>query len=241
MDKQVALITGSAKGLGKAIANHLAGLGYAVVIHYNRSKTQAEEFQQQITQQGGVAMVQQADVTNAESVATMLQQIDAAWGRLDLLVNNVGDYIKKDILDIGIAEWHKMFDSNLHSAFYCIHHALPIMQKTLAKHTKHIINIGYASLGQSTAQPDVTPYYIAKNGLLTLTKSLAGGLSQQGININMLSPGVLENSDSKPVQDIPKGRVATFSEFLHVLDMLLSPQGHYLTGINIEVAGGWKL
>ncbi|WP_299459557.1 SDR family oxidoreductase [uncultured Microscilla sp.] len=241
MDKQVALITGSAKGLGKAIATHLVDSGYAVVIHYNRSKTQAKEFQQQITQQGGTAMVLQADVTNPTSVEAMFWQIESTWGRLDLLVNNVGNYIKKNIIDITVNEWLAMFDSNLHSAFYCIHYALPLMQKTVAEHTKHIVNIGYASLGQSTAKPEVTPYYIAKNGLLTLTKSLAGELSKQGVNINMLSPGVLENSDSKPIQEIPKGRVATFDEFTHVLDMLLSPKGHYLTGINIEIAGGWKL
>lgn len=241
MNKEVALITGSARGLGKAIATHLASLDYAVVIHYNTSKTEAERFQQQITDRGGQAMVLQADVTNPESVAAMIQNIETTWGRLDVLINNVGDYIKKNITEVSINEWLTMFNSNLHSVFYCVHHALPLMQKHVANRTKHIVNIGYASLGQATAQPEITPYYIAKNGVLTLTKSLAGELSKKGININMLSPGVLENSESKPVEEIPKGRVATFDEFIHVLDMLLSPNGHYLTGINIEVAGGWKL
>jgi len=96
-------------------------------------------------------------------------------------------------------------------------------------------------LGQVTAQPMIAPYYIAKNGVLVLTKSMAKELAAKNINVNMLSPGVLENSESKPVSEIPKNRLATFAEFNHVLDMLLAPEGQYLTGINIEVAGGWKL
>lgn len=241
INKKTALVTGSAQGLGKAMAAHLVHLGYAIVIHYNKSKEPAARFRQEVIAAGGQAITQQADVTNPEAVRQMFSQVDNIWGRLDLLVNNVGNYIKKPLTSTTIEEWGEMLNSNLNSVFYCIHHALPLLAQGKTSQTRHIVNIGFASLGQATAKPQITPYYIAKNGVLNLTKSLALELAPQNINVNMLSPGVLENSESKPIHEIPKGRVATFDEFNHVLEMLLTTRGHYLTGVNIEVAGGWKL
>lgn len=241
MDNKIAMITGSAKGLGRAMAINLAKKGYDIIIHYQRSEQAATQLQQEIESYGQKALVQQADVTNDTEVKRMMEEVGNTWGKLDVLINNVGNYIKKSITKTSVNEWHSMLDSNLNSTFYCIYHALPLLQKSSSDSTKHIINIGFASLGQSTAQAMVAPYYIAKNGVLILTKSFAQELAAQNINVNMLSPGVLENSESKPIQEIPKGKLATFAEFNHVLDMLLAPNGQYLTGVNIEVAGGWKL
>ncbi|HAS44211.1 MAG TPA: bifunctional dihydropteridine reductase/dihydrofolate reductase TmpR [Microscillaceae bacterium] len=241
MDTKTALITGSAKGLGRAMAIHLARKGYDIVIHYQRSEQAAIQLKQELETLDRRVIVQQADVTKEPDVKRMMDEIGKVFGQLDVLINNVGNYIKKNIIDTSVNEWHAMLDSNLNSTFYCIHHALPWLHKSSTNHTSHIVNIGFASLGQATAQTMVAPYYIAKNGVLILTKSLAKELAAKNINVNMLSPGVLENSESKPVSEIPKNRLATFAEFNHVLDMLLAPEGQYLTGVNIEVAGGWKL
>ncbi len=241
MNSKTALITGSAKGLGRAMAIHLAKKEHDIVIHYQRSEQAAIQLKQELEALGRKVLVQQADVTKEGDVKRMMDEVGKVFGKLDILINNVGNYIKKNILETSINEWNAMLDSNLNSTFYCIHHALPWLHKATTAHTRHIINIGFASLGQATAQSMITPYYIAKNGVLTLTKSMAKELASDNINVNMLSPGVLENSDSKPVDEIPKKRLATFAEFNHVLDMLIAPQGQYLTGLNIEVAGGWKL
>ena len=241
MNTKTALITGSAKGLGRAMAIHLARKGYDIVVHYQRSEQAAMQLKQELETLDRKVLVQQADVTKESDVKRMMDEVGKVFGQLDVLINNVGNYIKKNIIDTSVNEWHAMLDSNLNSTFYCMHHALPWLQKSSENSICHIINIGFASLGQVTAQPMIAPYYIAKNGVLVLTKSMAKELAAKNINVNMLSPGVLENSESKPVSEIPKNRLATFAEFNHVLDMLLAPEGQYLTGINIEVAGGWKL
>ncbi|MCU0444047.1 MAG: SDR family oxidoreductase [Microscillaceae bacterium] len=235
---KVALVTGSAKGLGKVILQNLANQGFALVIHYHRSRQDALVLQAQLQAQKTEVLVCQADLNQAEEVKNMFQAIQNHYGRLDVLVNNVGNYLKKSILDVSITEWNELIQNNLNAVFYCCQSAIPLMQ---AHQYGRIINIGFAGVGNAQAEAHITPYFIAKNGVLILTKSLAQALAVQNIHVNMVSPGVLENSLSKPVEEIPKGRLATLQEFAETVNFLLSEKADYLTGIHIEVAGGWRL
>ena len=105
----------------------------------------------------------------------------------------------------------------------------------------HIINIGYATAGKIDARPLTTPYHIAKTGVLLLTKALAAELASRQITVNMVSPGVLENSLSKPLHEIPMNRLGSFDDMIGVIRFLLSEKGSYITGQHIEVAGGWRV
>jgi len=235
---KVAVITGSAKGLGKAIAISLAKKGFSIVIHYHKSKEQALETAQLIRNLSVEVMTFQADLSNSTEVENLFKKVEEHFHRLDVLVNVVGDYLKKHILELKPTEWDHMIQSNLNSCFYCIHYAIPLMQKNSYG---RIINIGFASVGNMNAEPLITPYFIAKTGILLLTKSVAQSVAKDNINVHLLSPGVLENSVSQPIEDIPKKRVALFSEFIDTLEFLISDQADYLTGTHLEVAGGWRL
>ncbi len=237
--QKVALITGSAKGLGRAMAEHLAFLGYQIIIHYNKSEEEAVDLQEELQKEYQIKPgIFKADLCVFEEVKTLFKYIDDNFNRLDILINNIGDYLKKNILETEVEEWDKIIQSNLGSTFYCSKLAIEMMQKS---QWGRIINIGFASLGNIKAETLITPYFIGKTGVLILTKSLAKELAKENITVNMLSPGVLENSISQPVSDIPKGRPASFLEFNDAVEFLLSKNADYITGVNLEVAGGWRL
>lgn len=238
MSNKVAFITGSAKGLGKAIALHLGQQGYKVILHYYKSKHAIDAFTTELEDKNISFQIVQGDLKNENSVKEIVEKIKQNNSNLDLLVNNVGNYLKKNVLENTFDDWHEMLQSNLLSAVYCTQSLLPLIRKS---EQGKIVNVGFASLGKNNAQSDITPYYIAKTGLLLYTKSLAKELASENITVNMLSPGVLENSESKPLVEIPMNRVASFEEFNHSLDFLLSEKANYITGTNIEVAGGWRL
>lgn len=241
-NQQVAIITGAAKGLGRAIALHLAKNGYNVVLHYHKSKENAEKLHQEIInlgkETGANAAIFQADLNEKIGIENLINFAETTFGRIDVLVNNVGNYLKKDVLELEYEEWNEIMNNNLTSVFYLSKLSAKIMQK---QQFGRIINLGFASVGQIKAEPMILPYFIAKTGVLILTKSLAKELAKDNINVHLISPGVLENSISKPLDEIPKGRLATFEEFCRVLDMLISKENDYLTGTHIELAGGWRL
>ena len=236
--QQIAIITGAAKGLGRAVALHLVKKNYKVVLHYHKSKEDAEILLQEIKNLGGEAVIFQADLNEKTGVENLISFAETTFGRIDVLINNVGNYLKKDILELEYEEWNEIMNNNLTSVFYLSKLSAKIMQK---QQFGRIINLGFASVGQIKAEPMILPYFIAKTGVLLLTKSLAKELAKDNINVHLISPGVLENSISKPLEDIPKGRLATFQEFCTVLDLLISKENDYLTGTHIEIAGGWRL
>jgi 3-oxoacyl-[acyl-carrier protein] reductase len=235
---KVALVTGSAKGLGKVILQNLANQGFAVVIHYHTSQQDALDLEAELQAKNVQTLVFQADLNQVEEAKKLFEAIQKRFGRLDVLVNNVGNYLKKSILEVSFEEWNGLIQNNLNAVFYCCQLAIQMMQ---TQQYGRIINIGFAGAGNVQAESQITPYFIAKNGVLILTKSFAQALASSNIHVNMVSPGVLENSISQPIHEIPKGRLATLQEFADTVNFLLSDKADYLTGIHIEVAGGWRL
>jgi NAD(P)-dependent dehydrogenase (short-subunit alcohol dehydrogenase family) len=236
---RVALVTGSAKRLGRSIAEDLARLGARVAVHYRSSAADAEEVVAAIRAAGGEAEAFKADVTKASECEALVNAVVARFGALHVLVNNVGDYQEKNILEISLDDWHAMIDSNLHNTFYMCHFALPHMRK---QDYGRIINIGFASSGQVRASVNSTAYTAAKTGVLVLTKSLAAALKAEPITVNVVSPGVLENSVTHPpMKDVPRGRWGQPEDMMGAVAYFLSPQADYVTGQHLEVAGGWFL
>jgi len=240
--RRVALVTGAARRLGAAIACHLGEAGYAVAVHYRTSREQAEQVAATLRAAGTEAWCVAGNLTVEEEVAALFEQVAAKAGRLDVVVNNVGTYQVKPVDELTPADWRYVVDGNLTATFHCCHFALPLLRATAPG--GRIINLGYASCGRIVARPRAAHYQLAKTGVLLYTQALAKALAPEGITVNCLSPGHLKNSVDLPDDldtAIPAGRPATEADLLAALDYLLSDGATYVTGQNLEVAGGFNL
>jgi 3-oxoacyl-[acyl-carrier protein] reductase len=233
-----ALVTGSAKGIGKAILLALAKNGYDVAVHYRRGPSEAKTVADEAASYGVKTTLLQADITKPEEAKNLVQQAHDALGRLDVLVNNVGNYHKGPLNELTNNNWHEMLDSNLNAVFYTCQAAVPFMQK---QNGGRIVNIGFAGAENLIARPRSIAYVIAKTGVLLYSKALAKSEAENNITVNVVSPGVIENSISQPIEDIPMQRTGTFDELVSAVMYFLSPEARYVTGTNLQVAGGWNL
>lgn len=234
---QVALVTGGAKRLGRRLVEDLAARGYTVIVNYLSSESAADEVVAGIRARGGRARRHRCDVGSSADVAAMFESIAATEGRLDVLINNVGNYAPTPVLQLGVDQWDATLRSNLSGPFYCCRAALPLMTSGGC-----IVNIGYAGVEALVANPEATDYQVSKTGLLVLTKSLAAAAAPRGVRVNMASPGQLANSVDLPddvVATIPAGRAGTLDDMSAAITFLIDSD--YVTGQNIDVAGGYRL
>ncbi len=232
-----ALVTGSARGIGKALVLALAKKGYDVAVHYRTSLEEAGKVAEEAREYGVRSVVLKADVTVPEEAQGLVHRANEELGGLDALINNVGNYHRAGLEDHAVEDWHEMFDSNLHATFYTCQAAVPKMRARGGR----IINIGYAGAHNLVARPGITAYAIAKTGVILYSKALAKVEAKHGITVNVISPGVIENSVTKPISELPMGREGRLEELTAAALYLLSPEARYVTGINLEVAGGWNL
>lgn len=235
---QVALVTGSSKRLGKELALALAKNGAHVIVHYNKSKKEAELVKKEIESLGSSSITVKADLKNVKEVEKMFKTIIKKFKKIDILINNVGNFIFKNIDEYSTEEWDFLIDTTLNTTYYCCKYALPYMRKQ--KFGK-IINIADSLADRIQAAPKLTPYIIGKTGVLILTQTLAVTEAKYNINVNAISPGVMENSVVKPEDKVPKGRYATYDDIINVVLFLLDEKSDYITGANIKVNGGWRL
>jgi len=238
LEGQAALVTGSARGLGRAVALALAERGATVGVHYRYSAEQARDAARQIRDLGREAHVFQADVTDPEQVRRLFAEVEEKLGRLDILVNNVGEFIFKPALEMTPTEWDETLASNLHSVFYCCREAAEGMRR---RRYGRIVNVGTAACERLHAAGRMAAYQLSKSGVLALSKSLALALAPDGVTVNVVSPGVLENTRVHATRPLPMGRPGRMEEVVRAVVFLASPAGEYITGANLEVAGGWKL
>jgi 3-oxoacyl-[acyl-carrier protein] reductase len=233
---KTALVTGAARGIGQAIALRLAQQGYSVALHYHTSRSDAEQTCVQLRSLGAQAIALQADLRKATEATALVQEAAQELGSLGVLVNNVGNYIKKPLAQLEISDWQEMLDSNLNNTFYTCHAALPIMR--VQQHGR-IVNLGFSGAQNLIARPHILPYTIAKTGVILLTKAIAQAEAAHGITANVVAPGVIENSISQPLNLIPVGRLGRLEELAEAVWFCVKEP--YLTGQIIEVAGGFGL
>lgn len=236
LKNKVALVTGSARGLGKAVALALAKEGCIVVVNYLASKKEAAQTINEIKALSPKSFSIQSDVTKEDDIKNMFKKIYLKAGKVDILVNNVGNFIYKAISDTSIKEWESVIANNLHSVFCCSKYALPLMRKN--KYGR-IINLGCAGCDRITIRKFTTPYYIAKTGVLMLTKGIAMEEAKHGITVNVISPGIMESSIVK--HNVPAGRLAKFDDIVNAILFVLAEESDYINGANIEVSGGWAI
>lgn len=235
---KVALVTGSSKRIGKEIAIALAKNGADVIVHYNKSKKEAEAVRKNIESLGNKSIAIKADLRNLKETKAMFKAIIRKFRKIDILVNNVGNFIFKDIDGYSAEEWHYLIDTTLNITYHCCKFAIPYMRK---QKFGSIINIADSLADKIQAAPKLTPYIIGKTGVLILTQTLAVTEARYNINVNAISPGVMKNSVVKPADEVPKGRYGTCDDIINAVLFLLDEKSDYITGANIKVNGGWRL
>jgi len=233
--QKVAVVTGSVKGLGKAIALSLVEGGFTAVIHFRKSKSDAEKLLNLVRKKSPKSIMVFGDLTDEKQVKLMFDQVYKTLGRVDLLVNNVGNFLYKEFSKTTNSEFKDIIESNLYSALFCSRAVLPQMRK---QKSGYIINIGSVGAGTMTVTEKSTPYFMAKNALYSLTKIMAWEEAGYGIHINMISPASLE-TDIFKAEDFPMGRSANYDDVVKILKFLTSNDAYYINGANIEVAGAF--
>lgn len=244
MTNKVALITGGAKGIGRAVALDLAGWEWSVAICYRKSAKEAAEVVDAVQRKGSQGMALQCDVSDPKAAQEMVKRVERELGRIDALINCAGPYHRVGLLEESIEGWHSMFDNNLHPVFYLSQAVAPGMTE---RKWGRIVCFSMANADQLIAQPQLTAHYIAKVGLLVLTRSLARVLAPHGITANAISPGFID-SGSAPKEElaamakrIPAGYVGDLQDAVVVVRFLLSEEARYINGANIHLSGGWGI
>ena len=244
MTNQVALITGGAKGIGRGIALDLAARQWKIAFCYRTSEAEAKKTAQAITERGGQALTICCDVADPVAAKALVGQVEKEWGRIDVLINGAGPYHRINLFDETVDGWNEMFDGNLHPIFYLAQAVAPGMKTRKAG---RIINFSMANADQMEAQPDVTGHYIAKAGVLILTRTLAKLLAPYGITVNAISPGFIDSGSAPPqelaamTKRIPAGYIGTIDDTVAAVRYLLSEEARYVNGANIQISGGWGI
>jgi 3-oxoacyl-[acyl-carrier protein] reductase len=239
---KVALVTGSSRGLGRAIALELGRLGYTVAVHYATSEGPAAEVAEQLRARGGKAEVFCADVSQEVACTALVKEVNDRLGSLDVLVNNAG--ITRDGLALRLKaeDWAKVLETNLSSAFYLSKAALRGM---LGRRWGRIINV--SSVVALNGNPGQANYIAAKAGLLGLTKALAQEYGARGVTVNAVAPGFIVSDMTAGLPDelkqsylarIPTGRFGEPHEVAAAVAFFASEGAAYVNGQTLAIDGG---
>jgi 3-oxoacyl-[acyl-carrier protein] reductase len=241
---RVALVTGSARRLGRAIAEHLASRGASVAIHYKASEADAVALVAALRAQhpGARFGAFRADLARPDEVVALADRVAEKLGPIDVLVNNVGHYVPKGILEVEPSEWDETLRVNLDAVF---HLTRRVVDASIA-HARgfgRVVNVGHAGSDEVLARPSSSAYHVSKTALALLTRTFADACGPHGITVNLLNPGVLDISVDLPVtaEDIPLRRLGTVDDVVAGLAYLTSPEASYVTGATLDVCGGYGL
>jgi 3-oxoacyl-[acyl-carrier protein] reductase len=236
---RVAIVTGSARNIGRAIARALADAGAAVVINARSSGADADAVVREVREAGGQAVAKIADVGQPEGAASLIDAAIAAFGRLDILVNNAAVRREVDFERLDYQEWRAITATILDGAYLCAHAAAPHL---IAAGGGSIVNIG--GLSSYTGAARRAHVIAAKAGLVGLTRALAHDLAPHGITVNCVAPGLIdtERRGPEPAHHAKHatlvGRRGTPEEVAAVVRFLCGPEARYITGQTLHANGG---
>lgn len=224
------------------MAIELAKDGHRIVVNYRENAAAAQGVLEEVTRLGGEVIALQADVSNAEEAAQLVEASVKAMGRLDILVNNAGISHDQLLIRLSQQDWERMLRTNLSSAFYCCQAAVkPMMKQRFGRIINVSSVVGIAgNVGQSH-------YAASKAGLIGLTRSIASEYGERGITANIIAPGYIEtdmtrgmgsNQQQKILDGIALGRLGSPADVAGVVAFLVSPRADYITGQVIRVDGG---
>jgi 3-oxoacyl-[acyl-carrier protein] reductase len=237
-----ALVTGSSRGIGKEIALELARNGYRVAVNYfNDSAPMVDATMAEIRSLSADALCIEADIRSSAQVAKMFEKVLAAFGRLDLLVNNAGVQTWKPLLDVTEEEWDLVVDTNLKGCFLCTQQAARYMKDHGGG---SIVNLGSGC--NKLGFPSLVAYTASKGGIEMFTKEAAVELGQYGIRVNCLAPGSIESERTRQEDPdyagtwsklTPLGRVGTAADIAPTVVYLASPAASFISGQTIWIDG----
>jgi 3-oxoacyl-[acyl-carrier protein] reductase len=239
---RVAVVTGSARNIGRAIALQLAAAGAAVVVSARAAQADAEAVAREITESGGRAVAQVADVTNPSDVERLMSWAVEAFGGLDILVNNAAVRRETPLASLSYEEWREVLGTILDGAFLCVRAALPHLERSEAG---AIVNIG--GLSAHLGSKDRAHVVAAKAGLVGFTRALAHDLADKGVTANCVVPGLIDTKRGASTRGEPAlhrshatlvGRRGTPDEVAALVRFLCGPEARYLTGQTIHANGG---
>ena len=237
-----ALVTGAARGIGRAIAEALGEAGWDVAVNYRSSADEAREVVERIRAGGREAAAVAADVTDPDGAAGAVAEAEERLGPVDVLVNNVGDFFFKPLAAMTPDEWRHVLDSNLSSAFLTSRAVLPGMRR---RGRGSIVNIGLSPVSMIRGAPNVAAYAVAKTGIVVMSLTMATEEAPHGIRVNCVSPGLIDTGYLPPEQAewmqkrVPMGRMGRPEEVAEAVLFLASERASYVSGANLTVSGGW--
>jgi 3-oxoacyl-[acyl-carrier protein] reductase len=241
----VALVTGASRGIGKEIALTLGRVGVRVAVSYRTNKLAAQKVASQLHALGVEGLALATDVTDPARVKELIESVVEHFQRLDILVNNVGDFEWKPVVDSTVEEWDAIVVSNLYSVFYASRCALPTMRR---QHWGRIISLGAVGAERAFGQAKISAYSAAKAGIVAFTRSLALEEARYGITVNVVNPPVIDDKDlsleeAQRVADarFPVGRPATARDVAEAVKFFASEEAAFITGQVLNVSGGWML
>jgi len=243
--QRVAVVTGGSRGIGKGVALALAREGARVTIAYRKNKTAAQITLRQMQMEGAECFAVQADVTDPQQVLYMTSTVVDRFGRLDILVNNVGEFRWKLVSEGTIEEWQEIVDSNLLSVFYACRAVLPTMRK---QRWGRIINMGAVGAERAFGQATISAYASAKAAVVAFSRSLAIEEAKNGITVNVVNPSNIDEkeltrAEAQRIRDarFPIGRPPTAEDVAAAVRFFASDEAEYVTGQVLNVSGGWLL
>lgn len=241
LEGAVIVVTGAARGIGRAIAEELGLAGAKVIVNYVKSKEAAEDLVVKLQQRGTESIAIQADISDPQQAYRLIEETIQRFRRIDVLVNNAGINIDRSMKNLSVEDWSKVIQNDLSGSFYTVKAALPyFMQQKSGK----IINI--SSMNGQVASFGQANYSAAKAGIIGFTKTAALELARSNVTVNAVCPGFIETEMwagmPEKVKDavlarIPLGRVGTPLEVARAVRYLIV-DGDYITGATLNINGG---
>lgn len=241
-ERRVAIVTGAARGIGRAIASRLLADGHAVVIA-DIDAAAARRTAEELDAGRGICVPAGLDVARYSDVERFMAEVHGRWGRIDVLVNNAGIIRRGNLLSVTEKDWDDVLAVNLKGAFNCSKHVAPYM---IQRRWGRIINVASiaAKTGDITSAPGYGP---SKAGMVNLTKTLARELAAYGITVNAVAPHAIETEMSaqwspemrqRVLQGIPLGRLGRADEVAAAVAFLASDEAGFITGATLDINGG---
>lgn len=242
LDGKTAIVTGASRGIGAAIAKHLANEGARVVVNYSGSQSKAEDVVKEIEAAGGEAFAIQASVADSESVTGMIATTMERFGSVDILVNNAGITRDNLLMRMKESEWDDVINTNLKGVFLC---TKAVTRQMMKQRAGRIINI--ASIVGVSGNAGQANYVAAKAGVIGLTKTTAKELASRNINVNAIAPGFIttemteelpEEVKTQMLTQIPLAKLGNPEDVAKAVVFLASDDSTYITGQTLHVDGG---
>ena len=245
LNQRTALVTGGSRGIGRGIAFGLARERARVAISYRSNKAAASHTLHQMQARGVECFAVEADATDPEKVQFLVDKVLERFGRLDILINNVGEFNWKPVAESSVAEWKSIIDSNLLSVFYASKAVLPAMRR---QRWGRIINLGAVGAERAFGQATISAYAAAKAAVVSFSRSLAVEEAKNGITVNVINPSNIDEKDltldeARRLSDsrFPAGRPPSAEDVSAAVKFFASESADYITGQVLNVSGGWML